>query len=82
MEDTDFQRHLQDIGRQIRLPTSAKGYSQETVADACDLDRTYIGGVEHRGRHLCLKNHLRNAQTLGVLPAELFADISFVSGGE
>ena len=70
------------LGKKIRLLRSAKGYSQEAFADACGLDRTYIGGVERGKRNLGLKNLLRIAQTLGVPPAELLADIPLDSGGE
>ena len=82
MEDTDFHRHLQVVGKKIRLLRSAKGYSQEAFADACGLDRTYIGGVERGERNLGLRNLLRIAQTLGVPSKELLADISLDSGGE
>ena len=79
MEDTDFHRHLQVVGKKFRLLRSAKGYSQETFADACGLDRTYIGGVERGERNLGLRNLLRIAQTLGVPSTELLADISLDS---
>ena len=82
MENTDFQRHLQDVGKKVRLLRSAQGYSQEAFADACGLDRTYIGGVERGERNLGLKNLLRIAQTLGVPPAKLLADISLDSGDQ
>lgn len=82
MEHTDFQRHLQDVGRRIRLLRSTKSYSQETFADACGLDRTYIGGIERGERNLDLKKLLRIAQTPGVFPAEPLTDISFGSGVE
>ena len=80
MENTDFHRHLQDVGKNVRLLRTTKGYSQEAFADACGLDRTYIGGVERGERNLGLKNFLKIAQTLGVPPAELLADISLDSG--
>ncbi len=82
MQNTDFQRHLRDVGRKIRFLRSAKGYSQEAFADACGLDRTYIGGVERGERNLGLKNLLKIAQTLGVPPADLLADISLDNGAE
>lgn len=82
MENTDFHRNLQSLGKNIRLLRKAKGYSQESFANACGLDRTYIGGVERGERNLGIKNLLRIAQTLGVPPADLLTGISLDNGGE
>jgi len=41
---------LVGLGQTIRLIRHKKGYSQESVALACDLDRSYFGGIE-RGEH-------------------------------
>ena len=82
MDRTDFHYHLQIVGRRIRHLRSAQGYSQEAFANACVLDRTYIGGVERGERNLGLKNLLRIAQTLGVHPADLLVDISLDNGGD
>ena len=82
MENTDFHHNLQDVGSKIRFLRSAKGYSQEAFADACGLDRTYIGGVERGERNIGLKNLLKIAHTLGVPASDLLADISLDSGGK
>ena len=49
-----------------------KGLSQEALALACDLDRTYIGGVERGERNISLVNIHKIAAALGVAPKELF----------
>ncbi|MGD0793175.1 MAG: helix-turn-helix transcriptional regulator [Terriglobales bacterium] len=55
--------------RQIR---KRKGLSQEALALACGLDRTYIGGVERGERNISLINVHRIAEALEVNPKELF----------
>ena len=38
------------FGQRVWELRTEKGLSQEDLALACDLDRTYIGGIE-RGKH-------------------------------
>ena len=76
MDDRDFLHQLQKLGTQIRNLRYAKGFSQESFADACGLDRTYIGGIERGERNLGFKNLLRIAEALDVAPSELVAEIS------
>lgn len=82
MDDQDFISQLQKLGTQIRNLRSARGFSQESFADACGLDRTYIGGVERGERNLGFKNLLRIADALDVEPSELLANVSARSGGK
>jgi len=60
------------FGRTVRKLRSAKGYSQEAFADACELDRTYIGGVERGERNLGLLNIHRIANALEIKVSMLF----------
>lgn len=47
------------------------GWSQEELADACNLDRTYIGGVERGERNVSLLNIEKIACALKVDPKDL-----------
>ena len=67
--DSQIQKKFGDRVREIR---KQKGLSQETLALACDLDRTYIGGVERGERNISLINIYKIAGALGVAVKELF----------
>jgi len=59
------------FGQQVRKLRKAQGYSQENFAYACELDRTYVGGIERGERNLSLRNIERIADTLGISLSEL-----------
>ena len=44
------------FGERVRTMRQEKGLSQENLALACELDRTYIGGVERGERNISLVN--------------------------
>ncbi len=44
------------FGERVRGLRKAQGYSQEAFAVACELDRTYMGGIERGERNLALRN--------------------------
>ena len=60
------------FGRRVRDLRKEKGLSQEALALACSLDRTYIGGVERGERNISLLNIHKIAAALGVPVKELF----------
>ena len=60
------------FGQRMRELRTEKGLSQEALALACDLDRTYIGGIERGERNVSLVNIQKIATALGVSPRELF----------
>ena len=62
---------LVQFGSRVRELRTAKGYSQESFADKCDLDRTYIGGVERGERNISLRNVERIALALDISLHEL-----------
>ena len=60
------------FGKRLRALRAAKGLSQEKLALTCDLDRTYIGGIERGERNVSLVNIQKIASALGVPVRELF----------
>lgn len=59
------------FGRRLRELRSARGLSQEALADAAGLDRTYVSSCERGRRNVSLENICRLASALGVKPEEL-----------
>jgi len=55
---------LLDLGRVIRELRIKQGYSQESLALAADLDRSYVGGIERGEHNLTLMNLLKIAKVL------------------
>lgn len=67
--------HIQEIfGTRLRELRKLRGLSQESLALACDLDRTYIGGVERGERNISLLNIYKIAEALGVPASELLKE--------
>jgi transcriptional regulator with XRE-family HTH domain len=60
------------FGKKIRGLRLAAGLSQEQLASLCELDRTYIGGIERGERNPALKNIYRLARALNLPISELF----------
>lgn len=59
------------FGEAIRQRRGELGLSQEALAEACDLDRTYISGIERGTRNPSLTNILKIAGALQLRPADL-----------
>jgi transcriptional regulator with XRE-family HTH domain len=66
---------LQHVGNRIREFRKIRGISQENFAFECQLDRTYISGIERGERNVSLLNLSTIASKLGVPLSRLFADI-------
>jgi DNA-binding XRE family transcriptional regulator len=60
------------FGNRIRQLRKARGLSQEAFADLCQLDRTYVGGIERGERNVSLVNISKLADALDISPKELF----------
>jgi transcriptional regulator with XRE-family HTH domain len=63
------------FGRALRQRRQNLGVSQEVFADMCDLDRTYIGGIERGERNVALVNIQKIAKTLRLSIAQLFRGV-------
>lgn len=63
----------QRFGANVRRLREIKGWSQETLAEAAELHRTYISGIENATRNPTLTVIERLARALGVAPSELLA---------
>jgi transcriptional regulator with XRE-family HTH domain len=60
------------FGKAVRHRRHKLGVSQEAFADLCELDRTYIGGIERGERNVALINVEKIAQALKISLSELF----------
>ena len=65
------ERIPQKFGARMRQIRKLRGLTQEALALSCNLDRSYIGGVERGERNVSLVNIHRIAKALGVRPYEL-----------
>lgn len=63
------------IGQAVRRRRKALGFSQESFADECGIDRSYMGGVERGERNIAMVNMMKIVDTLGVPPSEFFKDL-------
>lgn len=62
------------IGRNLRRLRTARGLSQEALADALGLHRTYVSGIERGERNLTLRSVERLADLLEVETLTLLAE--------
>jgi transcriptional regulator with XRE-family HTH domain len=62
---------LKLFGERVRVLRQTRGISQEALALAAGLDRTYVGGVERGERNISLINIHKIAQALDVSPSDL-----------
>jgi transcriptional regulator with XRE-family HTH domain len=63
------------FGKRIRELRLKKGLSQEAFAHLCNLDRTYISGIERGVRNVSLRNIDVMAKALGLDISLLFKDL-------
>jgi transcriptional regulator with XRE-family HTH domain len=63
------------FGRALRRRRQKLGLSQEAFADMCQLDRTYIGGIERGERNVALVNIEKIAGALQIPIARLFRGV-------
>jgi len=63
------------FGKVLRERRRKLGVSQEAFADLCELDRTYVGGIERGERNVALVNIEKLARALKVSLSELFRGV-------
>ncbi|HVH36278.1 MAG TPA: helix-turn-helix transcriptional regulator [Tahibacter sp.] len=68
-------RIKQALGERLRELRHKEGLSQESLASACGLDRTYIGGVERGERNISLINIYKLAAALHMPPGDLLPNL-------
>lgn len=68
---------LVKLGANIRALREQKELSQEQLALASELDRTYIGGVERGERNIAVLNLCKIAFSLGVATSQLLEGVSY-----
>lgn len=62
------------VGRNLRRYRRARGVSQEELADLCELDRTYVSGIERGLRNPTVVVLEQLANVLGVAPGLLLEE--------
>jgi transcriptional regulator with XRE-family HTH domain len=62
------------FGNRLRQIRQNLGLSQEELAHLCNLDRSYVGGVERGERNISLVNIHKIADALNISPREFFND--------
>lgn len=63
------------FGRRVRELRQEQGLSQEAFAHVCELDRTYVGGIERGERNVALRNIEVIAKALNLPLSELMKGI-------
>ncbi len=63
------------VGVKIRQLRQEHGLSQETFADLCELDRTYISSIEKGKRNVSIVNLEKIANALKINLSTLFENL-------
>ena len=69
-------QNLVKIGQHIKMLRTAKGYSQEGLADAAGMGRTYMGRVERGEQNISIQNLIQIAFALNVEVGTLIPQLS------
>ena len=69
-------QNLVKIGSKIRELRTARGFSQEGIADASGMGRTYMGRVERGEQNISIQNLIQIAFALNVELNELIPFLS------
>lgn len=74
-DNSTSEAFLRKLGSRIKYLRTKKGLSQEALAEAAGLDRSYIGCVERGERNISAINIKRIANALNLSPAKLFTNV-------
>lgn len=66
---------LRKFGSAVRRHRRMASLTQEEFALQCEIDRSYLGGVERGERNLTLVNVIKICDALKVNPSEMLADL-------
>jgi len=68
-------KHLIELGNQIRELRKSKGLSQEQLALQAEVDRSYVGGIERGERNVSFLTLVKIAECLDCDIAKFTKDI-------
>lgn len=71
---------VKQFGESVRRHRQRRGWSQEQLAEAAELDRTYVSGIERGTRNPTLSTMGRIADALEVEVVSLLRDVQDASG--
>jgi transcriptional regulator with XRE-family HTH domain len=64
-----------EFGALIRRLRFAKGYSQDMLAEACNLERAYVGKIERGESNVSVRTALKLAKGLDLTLSRLFSEL-------
>lgn len=73
MKQINDQR-LTQLGKKIKELRKTKGYTQETLAHECGIDRSYVGAIERGERNVGILTLSKIAERLSVELTDLLTD--------
>lgn len=62
--NNDYEQVLKNIAQNVRRLRKERGWSQEDLANAADIDRTYIGYIENCKNNVSIKVLCRIAEAI------------------
>jgi ribosome-binding protein aMBF1 (putative translation factor) len=71
--EEQLQKRLRALGERLRRERHSAGFSQEGLAEAAGLHRTYVGSVERGERNITVGSLYALADVLGIDASELLS---------